>query len=141
MNILPKASSADVPLRVVGGVALALLCIFHLQAMKIIMNIASKSTSVHATLSVAGRTALALLGVFYLQAFLKGDLRSDSNWTISRIMAYPYNEPISILLMLPTALTITTAYAYKREEFRIRAGSALAVVGWRNCLNKCCNLF
>ena len=81
-------------------------------------------------LKYAGRAALFGLALIYLQAASREDLQSNPNWTISRVMVYDYNAPVTNFVLFPAFLTISLLYAVKhRFSARIRAGAAVAVAG------------
>ena len=78
----------------------------------------------------AGRAALLALVSIYIQAAVQGDLQTNPNWTISRVMVYPYNTPITNYVLFPCFLTICLMYAGKHHcSSRIRGGAVVAVVG------------
>ena len=86
-----------------------------------------------ATLKYSGIIALLALFSIYMQAAVRGDLQTNPDWTISRVMVYPYNEPISKYILFPCFLTITSMYAVKYYDhhdcYRIQTGAVFAVIG------------
>ena len=88
------------------------------------------TTAVDRVLAIAGNVALLGLATVYAQAgALHGDLLTNPNWTISRVMVYPYNLPVTYAVLFPAFLTICVFYALKLESVRVRSGSAVAIAG------------
>ena len=83
----------------------------------------------NAILKYAGRTALIALITIYFQAISRGDLITNKNWTISRVMVYKYNQNITHWILFPCFLIICIVYALKYNLLRIRIGSGVAILG------------
>jgi hypothetical protein len=77
----------------------------------------------------AGRAALLALLFIYIQSWMAKDLQSNPNWTISRVMVYPYNYLILKIILFPCFLIICISYSVRHESTRIRAGSVVAITG------------
>lgn len=83
-----------------------------------------------AAMKYAGILALVALFSIYMQAAIQGDLQTNPDWTISRVMVYPSNAPIAKHVLFPCFLTICLMYAAKHyHSYRIQAGAVVAVVG------------
>jgi hypothetical protein len=85
--------------------------------------------TVEKVLASAGNVALIGLAAIYTRAAIQRDLLANPNWTISSVMVYPYNLPITYFVIFPAFITICAFYALKLDSARVRTGAAVAVVG------------
>ena len=80
-------------------------------------------------LASGGTVALVGLAAIYVRAGLQRDLISNPNWTISNVMVYDYNLPITYFVLFPSFLTICIAYSAKMRLARVKLGAVLAIAG------------
>ena len=91
---------------------------------------APSDRNVDRVLEFTGKLALLGLAVIYAQAgLIQGDLLSNPNWTISFVMVYSYNLPVTYAVLFPAFITICVFYALKLDSVRVRSGSAVAIAG------------
>ena len=57
-------------------------------------------------LASGGTVALVGLAAIYVRAGLQRDLISNPNWTISNVMVYDYNVPITYFVLFPRQLPV-----------------------------------
>ena len=58
-----------------------------------------------------------------------GDMANDSDWSISRIIAYNYNTTISIYILLPSFIVMIWSYAARHQaKLNALSGSIIATI-------------